>query len=138
MRPAGRSSPRPRRTGGGRTVVAASGASTRQEPAQRARNVILFIGDGMGVTHINAARQRFYGASGRLNMERMGQLGQVSTYAVERNSDTPELVTDSASAATAWSSGVKTYNAAIGVNAFGEVVPTSWRRRRRPGSGRAT
>ena len=33
-------------------------------------------------------------------------------------------MTDSASAATAWSSGVKTYNAALGVDGKGEVVPT--------------
>ncbi len=113
----------------GGTAVAASGAPTGKaashpEPTQRAKNVILLIGDGMGVTHVNAARQRFYGAAGKLNMERTEQFGQVRTFAVERNSDRPELVTDSASAATAWSSGVKTYNAAIGVDAFGEAVPT--------------
>lgn len=113
----------------GGSAVAASSAPTGKtashpEPAQRAKNVILLIGDGMGVTHVDAARQRFYGAGGNLNMERMEQLGQVRTFAVERDSDQPELVTDSASAATAWSSGVKTYNAAIGVDAFGEVVPT--------------
>ena len=36
----------------------------------------------------------------------------------------PNYVTDSASAATAWASGVKTYNAALGVDAKGKVVPT--------------
>ena len=34
-------------------------------------------------------------------------------------------MTDSASAATAWASGVKTYNAALGVDAKGTVVPTA-------------
>jgi alkaline phosphatase len=113
----------------GGTAVAAPGAprgkaASHPEPAAQAKNVILLIGDGMGVTHVDAARQRFEGAAGKLSMERMEELGQVRTYAVERNSEQPELVTDSASAATAWASGVKTYNAAIGVDAFGEVVPT--------------
>jgi len=114
-------------TAGG-SAVASSGPSAKSashpESERRAKNVILLIGDGMGVTHVNAARQRFYGAAGKLNMERTEQFGQVRTFAVDRNSDQPDLVTDSASAATAWSSGVKTYNSAIGVDAFGEVVPT--------------
>ena len=64
-------------------------------------------------------------------MERLPAVGQVSTYAVQQDSGqpdepdfVPEYVTDSASAATAWASGVKTYNAALGVDAKGNVVPT--------------
>ena len=64
-------------------------------------------------------------------MERLPAVGQVSTYAVQKNSGQPgdadfepNYVTDSASAATAWASGVKTYNAALGVDAKGEVAPT--------------
>ncbi len=90
----------------------------------RAKNIILLIGDGMGTTHVNAARIRFEGAKGHLSMESLPTKGTVRTYAVERNSAQPALVTDSASSATAWSSGVKTYNAAIGVDAFAKIVPT--------------
>jgi len=64
-------------------------------------------------------------------MEKFPAVGQVSTYAVQQASGqpgdadfAPNYVTDSASAATAWSSGVKTYNAALGVDAKGNVVPT--------------
>ena len=89
-----------------------------------ATNIIYLVGDGMGVTHITAARQRFSGAAGRLNMERSDVVGKVSTYAVEEGTARPALVTDSASSATAWSSGVKTYNAALGVDAFGGRVAT--------------
>ncbi|TNC23804.1 alkaline phosphatase [Amycolatopsis alkalitolerans] len=78
----------------------------------------------MGRTHVTAGRQRFYGAAGKLNMERLPFAGAVSTYAVEKGSDRPALVTDSASSATAWSSGVKTYNAAIGVDAHENRVDT--------------
>ena len=45
-------------------------------------NVIYLLGDGMGRTHVTAARERFYGAAGKLNMERLPVVGQVSTYAV--------------------------------------------------------
>jgi len=109
--------------GTGDTTTAGGGGGPK------AKNVILFIGDGMGVSHITAARQRYHGADGALSMERLPVLGTVSTYAVERKEDAddptvPELVTDSASAGTAWASGVKTYNAAIGKDAAGRTVPT--------------
>jgi alkaline phosphatase len=97
----------------------------------RIKNVIYLLGDGMGRTHVTAGRERFYGAAGRLNMETMPAQGYVQTYAIQKNSGqpgqpdfVPNLVTDSASAATAWSSGVKTYNAALGVDGKGQVVPT--------------
>lgn len=99
--------------------------------AGRTKNVIYLLGDGMGRTHVTAARERFYGAEGKLVMETLPAQGYVSTYAVEKNSGQPgqtdfhpNPVTDSASAATAWASGVKTYNAALGVDAKGTVVPT--------------
>jgi alkaline phosphatase len=95
------------------------------------KNVIYLLGDGMGRTHVTAARERYHGADGKLNMEKFPAVGQVSTYAVQQASGqpgdsdfAPNYVTDSASAATAWSSGVKTYNAALGVDAKGAVVPT--------------
>lgn len=116
-------------------VVAGSAVTTATAIAQpdhgRAKNVIYLVGDGMGRTHVDAARQRYYGADGKLVMETMPTAGQVTTYAVQKTSGqpgeadfVPEYVTDSASAATAWSSGVKTYNAALGVDGKGEVVPT--------------
>jgi len=110
------------------TVVAADAAPGRRS---RIDNVIYLLGDGMGRTHVTAGRDRFYGASGALNMERLPVVGQVRTYAVQENSGQPgepdfepEYVTDSASSATAWASGVKTYNAALGVDAKANVVPT--------------
>lgn len=115
---------------GGITAAAAPASATDRGHA-RPINVIYLVGDGMGRTHVTAARQRFFGAAGKLAMERLPVVGQVSTYAVERGSAqpgragfAPNLVTDSASSATAWSSGVKTYNAALGVDAKGKVVPT--------------
>ncbi|MCW2811709.1 MAG: alkaline phosphatase [Friedmanniella sp.] len=113
------------------TVVGAEAAAT-QASSSKITNVIYLLGDGMGRTHVTAGRDRYYGASGSLNMERLPVVGQVRTYAVQKNSGqpgdpdfVPEYVTDSASSATAWSSGVKTYNAALGVDAKGTVVPTA-------------
>ncbi|HEY5820720.1 MAG TPA: alkaline phosphatase [Propionibacteriaceae bacterium] len=113
------------------TTVAVAQASPDRNTGGRVENVIYLLGDGMGRTHVTAARNRYYGASGELNMERMPVVGQVRTYAVQKRSGqpgesdfVPEYVTDSASAATAWASGVKTYNAALGVDGKGEVVPT--------------
>ncbi|MGB4136229.1 MAG: alkaline phosphatase [Microbacterium sp.] len=121
-------------------IVAASLVGAAAAPASaapksgndgRVKNVIYLLGDGMGRTHVTAGRERFYGADGRLNMETMPAQGYVSTYAVQKNSGQPgesdflpNYVTDSASAATAWSSGVKTYNAALGVDAKGRIAPT--------------
>lgn len=112
------------------TTVVGAEAALNQNSGQ-AKNVIYLLGDGMGRTHVTAARERFYGAAGSLNMEKLPVVGQNRTYAVQKNSGqpgdpdfVPNYVTDSASAATAWASGVKTYNAALGVDAKGTVTPT--------------
>lgn len=109
----------------------ASAASLGNVDSGRVKNVIYLLGDGMGRTHVDAAATRYYGAHGKLNMEQMPVVGQNATYSIERNSGQPgeadfhpNYVTDSASAATAWSSGVKTYNAALGVDGKGNVMPT--------------
>ena len=95
------------------------------------KNVIYLLGDGMGRTHVTAARERYYGAAGKLDMETApgGRPGAdlrrpEEVRAARRARLQPNFVTDSASAATAWASGVKTYNAALGVDAKGKVVPT--------------
>jgi alkaline phosphatase len=113
------------------TTVAGAEAARNQTNGGRVKNVIYLLGDGMGRSHVTAARERYYGAAGSLNMERLPVVGQVRTYAVQKKSGQPgepdfepNYVTDSASAATAWASGVKTYNAALGVDAKGAVVPT--------------
>jgi len=113
------------------TRAAAPGSVATAEGHGHIRNVIYLLGDGMGRTHVTAARDRFHGVSGRLNMERLPAVGQVATYAVQPGSGQPgaadfdpEPVTDSASSATAWASGVKTYNAALGIDAKGRIKPT--------------
>ena len=86
----------------------------------RARNVIFIQGDGMGIAHRELIRLATKGQNGELAMNRMDFTGFVHTD----SADTEEAVTDSAAAATAYSTGVRTYNGAIGVDAGKNPVPT--------------
>jgi alkaline phosphatase len=82
----------------------------------RARNVILFIGDGMGITTVTAARildGQQHGQSGEeniLSFERFPNVALAKTYSV--NQQTP----DSAPTATALLTGVKTNDGAVSVD----------------------
>lgn len=85
--------------------------------APRPKNVILFIGDGMGPAQIDATvythlAQKLNpdGTPPRLSFEYFPHTGEITTFAAD------SLVTDSASSATSMASGIKTYNAAIGVD----------------------
>jgi alkaline phosphatase len=69
-------------------------------------NIILFIGDGMGVSHITAGKI----ARGNMNLERFSVMGLVTTHSANR------LVTESAAAATALATGYKTNNRAVAVS----------------------
>jgi alkaline phosphatase len=71
------------------------------------RNIILMIGDGMGLSTLSAA---LYNQTKPLNLERFPVVGLHKSYSYD------DLITDSAAGATAFSCGIKTYNNAIGVN----------------------
>ncbi len=91
-------------------------ADERQD-TRRARNVILFIGDGMGSVQREAARKLI----GRpLVMDGLPVIGSVGTS----SADPEALVTDSAAAGTALATGVKTYNGAISTGLSGERLTT--------------
>ena len=74
---------------------------------KRPKNIILMIGDGMGLTQITAG---MYANKNKLNLEEFKSIGLHKSYAYDN------LITDSAAGATAFASGVKTYNGAIGVD----------------------
>jgi alkaline phosphatase len=78
-------------------------------PDTRVRNVVMFIGDGMGISHIAAARTKLLGPGGRLHMERMPVAGFVCTHTLDN------LVTKSDAAATALATGFKTRNGMVGM-----------------------
>jgi len=76
------------------------------ETLKRPKSIILFIGDGMGVSQLTAAIMNKVGS----NFLRFTNGGLVLT------SSSNSWVSDSAASATAISTGVKTYNKAIGVD----------------------
>ncbi|RUS77415.1 hypothetical protein EGW08_014818, partial [Elysia chlorotica] len=81
-----------------------------------AKNVILFLGDGMGVSTVTAMRilkgqkEELLGEEYQLHMEKMPYTGLVKTY--NTNQQTP----DSAGTATAFLTGVKTRAGVLGVD----------------------
>ncbi|XP_077116566.1 alkaline phosphatase, tissue-nonspecific isozyme-like [Ranitomeya variabilis] len=82
-----------------------------------ARNLILFLGDGMGISTITAARilrgqmDGDSGESSRLHMENFPHLALSKTY------NTDSQVPDSAGTATAFLCGVKTNKGLVGLSA---------------------
>lgn len=98
--------------------------------AAAVKNVILFIGDGMGMSTIDLARIVLVGSNGYLDFERAEYVGIQKTYAADT------LVTDSAAAATALATGFKTNNAWLSITPDGRQVKTLLEAARE--AGRAT
>jgi alkaline phosphatase len=79
------------------------------------KNIILLIGDGMGVSQVFAG---LTANKGRLFLENCKYIGFSKTQSAD------DYITDSAAGGTALSTGVKTKNGAIGVDALGNPVKT--------------
>ena len=98
-------------------------ALAQQPNTGKAKNVILFIGDGMGISTIVASRihegqsRGVDGESNSLSFEALPYLALSKTYSDDR------MVTDSAASASAMLTGVKTRNGTIGVD--GTVIVNS-------------
>jgi alkaline phosphatase len=80
----------------------------------KVKNVILLIGDGMGLAQIYAG---YTANRGQLNLLQMINIG------FSKTSSADSYITDSAAGATAMATGQKTYNRAIGVDATGIAKP---------------
>ncbi len=78
------------------------------------KNIILMIGDGMGLAQVSAGKTY----KGQLNLEKMKIIGLLTTHSCDK------YVTDSAAGATAMSTGYKTKNVAIGIDCNGEKRET--------------
>lgn len=81
--------------------------------SKKIKNVILCIGDGMGLNQVTLASVKVAGPGGRLHIERLPVAGLVRTHSAN------SLVTDSAAAGTALACGVKTNNGMIGMTPDG-------------------
>lgn len=88
-----------------------------------ARNVIVFIGDGMGIAHRTAARLMLHGAAqgkprNLLSMDKLPYTGIVTTHSLN------SIVTDSSPGAACYSSGNKANNNQQGV--FPDDTRNNW------------
>ncbi len=90
-------------------------------PAPQTKNVIFFLGDGMGVATITAARIFSVGEDGSLTMDTLPETGWVRTYSHDA------LVTDSAPSMAAYMTGVKMNNEVISMTPETTAI--------RPGAG---
>ena len=86
----------------------------------KVKNIVLMIGDGMGENIIKAAE---IVKGDKLIMSGLPNQTHVTTYSQSVTSGEAEF-TDSAAAATALSTGVKTYNQCIGVDKDGNSLET--------------
>ena len=86
-------------------IVTPSPVTVEKNPSPK--NIILLIGDGMGLTQISAGTYAYGNTS---HFERMDVVGLHKSYASDN------LITDSAAGATAFACGQKTYNGAIAVD----------------------
>ncbi|SEM71162.1 alkaline phosphatase [Mesobacillus persicus] len=80
------------------------------------KNVIVMVGDGMGLGQMEVARLLEYGKTGELHMEQLDNVALLKTYSADN------FVTDSGAAGTAIATSVKTNNESIGVDANGNPV----------------
>ena len=76
-----------------------------------AKNVIFFVGDGMGPVTVTASRIYKYGESGKLAMDTMGRTARVKTYSLDAQT------TDSAPSMGAYMTGVKSRNEVVSMDA---------------------
>ncbi len=88
-------------------TLAAGLSEAMAEGDEKPRNVILLIGDGMGLSQVSAP---YYYGEDEPSFSRFKYIG------LQRTSSGDSPVTQSSAAATALSTGVKTYNLAIGVD----------------------
>lgn len=88
------------------------------------RNVILLIGDGMGVSQITLGRLVLESRRDDRREPSALELDRFEVAALVRTHSADSLVTDSAAAATALACGVKTNNDVVGLDAYGQKRPT--------------
>ena len=82
------------------------------------KNIILLIGDGTGFNQIALSRMAIAGYDSRLYLDKLPFTGISLTHSADN------IVTDSAAAATAWSTGHKTNNKFLSIKPNKEVLQT--------------
>lgn len=93
-----------------------SGCCPRAEKEQEVKNIILMIGDGMGLAQVTALM--IADEYRPINIERATTGGFIKTYSANNR------VTDSSASGTAYSTGHKTYNSYLGIDTLGRPLRT--------------
>jgi alkaline phosphatase len=88
----------------------AGAAAVQASSIDRARNVIFFLGDGMGINTLTAARIYAVGESGELTIDTLPESAFVKTFSNDAQ------VTDSAASMSAYMTGVKQNNGVISMS----------------------
>ncbi len=97
-----------------RTLIAAAVLAAAAAPALaagEAKNVIFFLGDGMGPVDVTASRIYQYGEAGNLTMGTLPRTARVKTYSLDAQT------TDSAPSMAAYTTGVKMRNEVLAMDA---------------------
>lgn len=94
------------------TATASAGAAAQAQAAvtTRAKNVIFFLGDGMGINTLTAARIYAVGEEGELTIDTLPESAFVKTFSNDAQ------VTDSAASMSAYMTGVKQNNGVISMS----------------------
>ncbi|WP_414718874.1 alkaline phosphatase [Undibacterium sp.] len=96
---------------GSSTVNEARNPATPEEPVAAApKNVIFFLGDGMGMTTLTAARTYAVGEDGELTIDTLPETAFVKTFSNDAQ------VTDSAPSMSAYMTGVKMNNEVLSMS----------------------
>ena len=90
------------------SMVNAETANPNQQPFDKAKNIIFFVGDGMGVSTVTASRIYSVGVDGKLTMDKFPFTALSKTYT------TDHITPDSAGTMTAMMTGVNTNQGLIG------------------------
>ena len=99
------------------TALVAATLAPQAFAAGEAKNIIFFLGDGMGPTTVTAARIYKYNEAGQLNFEKFERTARIKTYSNDAQT------TDSAPSMAAYMTGVKANNEVIAMSA--DTVATS-------------
>ena len=96
---------------GASLLLSACGGSDGSSAATPTKNVLFFLGDGMGITTMTAARIYSVGEDGELTMDKLPETAFVHTFSNDAQ------VTDSAPSMAAYMTGVKMNNEVISMSA---------------------
>lgn len=88
------------------TFACTDGAKNKSQ-TKKPLNIILLIGDGMGLSQVSSA---YYFKEGKVNFSRFSKIGLINTSAAVQK------ITDSAASATAYSCGERTFKKMIGMS----------------------